>query len=337
MDGAAPLRVGLVGCGNHGRNLAEAVHRLDSMQLVACADPDEGAARRAATRAEGATCHPSLDLLVAETPVDAVVVATPHHLLAPLSLTALRHGKHVMAEKPIGLDEAQAAEIDSVAGDAGLCFMSGYSFRFSMARHVKNLLETGAVGEVRAITGSIGCGAMDTGWRADPATGGGPMLYVGSHLVDMVLWFLHDDPLEVVAHVETRPDTAAEATAAFQMRFEGGAVGQCLVTQASAGFAYDLRVHGTEGFVALRGYSFLQFDVEVVSDAVSAYREPTVIRPFSGPDNTDMMLMPELDEFAAAIREARPPSVTADDGRRVLRVIDAVRRSARQGRPVPVA
>ena len=329
---SSPLRVGLVGCGGHGSNLAEAVNRLATMDLVACADPDAEAARRAASRGSGATSHPSLDVLLAEAEVDGLVIATPHHLLAPLSLAGLRQGKHVFAEKPIGLDEGQAIEIEDVAAAADLCFMSGYSFRFSIARHVKQLLNQGAVGEIRAITGSIGCGAMDAGWRADPETGGGPLLYVGSHLIDLVLWFLEDGPRTVFAHTEMQSDTGVESTAAFMLQFDGGIPVQGLVSQT--GFAYDLRILGSEGCIALRGYNFLQFDIEVLSDAVPAYAEPTVIRPFSGRDNIDMMLVPELDEFAAAVRERRRPSITAEDGRRVLRVIDAIRESVSRGLPV---
>ena len=305
------------------------------MDLVACADPDQSAASRAASRGFSGTSHPSLDVLLAETEIDALVIATPHHLLAPLSLSALRHGKHVLAEKPIGIDESEAIEIDRVATAAGLCFMSGYSFRFSMARHIKDLLDEGVVGQIRAVTGSIGCGAMDEGWRADPATGGGPLLYVGSHLIDMVLWFLQDQPRLVFAQIEGRPDTGTERTAAFQLRFEGGVPVQGLVSQT--GFAYDLTIHGSDGWIGLHGYNFLQFEIEVFSDAFPAYREPTVIRPFSGRDNIDMMLVPELEEFAAAVRDQRPPSITAEDGRRVLRVIDAIRESARRNELVQLA
>lgn len=336
MNSSSALRTGLVGCGFHGTNLAEALTRVKGVDFVACADPDEAALRRATSRAAGLTTFPSLEALLAGTEVDTVVLATPHHLLAPLAVAALRAGKHVMAEKPIGLDEAEAIEVGKAAAEAGICFMSGYSFRFSMFRHLKSLLDQGVVGEVSAITGSIACGPMDDGWRAEPKTGGGPLLYVGSHLIDMVLWFLQAMPQTVSALVESRPGTGAEDVAAFQLRFEGGVLAQCLVTQASPGFAYDLTVHGREGWMRLRGYNFLQFEIEVFSKAVHAYAEPTVIRPFSGRDNIDMMLVPELEEFARAAREHRSPSITVEDGRRVLQVTDAIRESGRTGQPIHV-
>ena len=77
-----------------------------------------------------ASTHPSLDALLAASDVDAVIVATPHHLLAPLSLLAIRAGKHVLVEKPIALDEQQAKEVEFAAASGGLTCMAGYSFRF---------------------------------------------------------------------------------------------------------------------------------------------------------------------------------------------------------------
>src|SRR5207249_2671547 len=84
------LRVGLVGCGNHGGALAQAIVRSDLLRLVACADPDELAVHRAAALSGNVSVHASLDALLASTAVDAVVIATPHHLLAPMALASIR-------------------------------------------------------------------------------------------------------------------------------------------------------------------------------------------------------------------------------------------------------
>jgi UDP-N-acetyl-2-amino-2-deoxyglucuronate dehydrogenase len=333
MGDHGTLRVGLVGCGRHGLNLAEAIRRTPSMRLVACADTDDAATAQVLAVTPGASAHGSLNALLAGAQIDAVVVATPHDLLTPLSLTALRAGKHVMAEKPIGIDEREAAEIEAVAAAKDLRFMSGYSFRFSMLRYLRELLDSGAVGAIRGITGAMTYPPMDVGWKAAPESGGGPLLFVGSHLIDAFLWFLNE-PLEVYADVEVRPDTGAENTVSFQVRFADGVLTQGLVTQAASGFGYEIDIHGSEGRIVLRGHSFLQFDIEVVSRVIAAYREPTVIRPQASPDNVDMMLVPELKEFCEAVHQDRAPSITARDGRRVLKITDAIRESARIHGPV---
>ena len=66
--------------------------------------------------------------------MDAVVIAAPHHLLVPLSLTAIRSGKHLHIEKPMALDEFGAKEIEFAAASAGVTCMVGYSFRYGMGR-----------------------------------------------------------------------------------------------------------------------------------------------------------------------------------------------------------
>ena len=117
----------------------------------------------------------------------------------------------------------------------------------------------------------------------------------------------------------------------FQIRFAKGAAAQCVVTQVAPGFSFEVNLFGAVGRISLRGRNFLQFEIEVVSTALPGYAEPTIIRPLVRRDHITMMLVPELDEFAAAINGKRPPSITIADGRRVLRVLDAVAASGRSG------
>lgn len=326
------LRVGLVGCGSHGNALAQAIARTDCLRLVACADPDQPAASRAAAFGDAVSTHDTVDSLLAESDVDAVVIATPHHFLGPAAMSALRAGKHVLAEKPMALNEPEAKEVELAATRAGVSYMAGYSFRFSMASYVHDLLVAGVAGEIQAITGSIGTGPMNRGWLAYPETGGGPLLDVGCHLIDLILWFLADEPVGVYADVRRRADTGADESSAIQLRFSRGALAQCLVTQATSAFSYGIDLHGRTGKVALRGRNLLQFEIEVSSTSVATYREPTTIRPTVRRDKISTMLVPELEEFARSVRERRPPAVTASDGRRVLGVLDAIVESGRSGR-----
>jgi 1,5-anhydro-D-fructose reductase (1,5-anhydro-D-mannitol-forming) len=337
LDSQANLRIGLVGCGWHGQSLAEAIIRSNGLQLTACADPDQEAASRAASRATDVSTHTSVEALLAEREVDAIVIATPHNLLGPVALTALRAGKHVLAEKPIALSDREAAEIESAVTQAGVCYMAGYSMRFSMGRYVRELLDAGVVGNILAVTGSVCTGPLDGDWIAYPETGGGPMLFVGCHLVDLLLWCVGDSPVEVYATVQRRADTGADATSAFQLRFTKSIVAQFLVLQSASTFFYELDIHGSGGKLALRGRNFLQFEIEVSSNIVATYQEPTIIRPAVRRDNVTMMLVPELEEFARAIREHRAPSITIHDGRRVLQVLDAIVQSDRCKQPVSLA
>ena len=121
-----------------------------------------------------------------------MLVATPNHLLYPVSLAAIRAGKHVLAEKPIGLNAQEAAALEEEAARAGVRYMAGYCLRFWLARHVRDLLAAGVAGEIRALTGVFAREPLNDGWSAFTETGGGPLLFLGSHLVDMILWFAGD-------------------------------------------------------------------------------------------------------------------------------------------------
>jgi predicted dehydrogenase len=166
--------------------------------------------------------------------------------------------------------------------------------------------------------------------------GGGPLLYVGCHLVDFVLWFSGAAPVSVYADIRRRADTGTDELSAIQLQLASGVVAQLLVSQTQPTFSYDLRVYGTSGDVSLRGRNLFQAELEVFSTATEAFRDPATIRPVLRGDAISTMLVPELDEFAHSIFESRPPGVTAADGRRVLQVLDAVVESARVGQPVAI-
>ena len=338
MDGhQGPVRVGIVGCGYQGRLLAEAISRTSSLRVTACADPVQEAASSVAALAGQAEVYASVDELLAEAGVDAVMIATPHSLLSEAALAAIQAGKHVLAEKPIAVNEQQAARIEEAVRQAGICYMSGYSLRFFVAqRQVFGLLAAGGIGEIRAVTAGIGQGPLGD-WFAKPEMGGGALLYLGSHLVDEVLWFIQDEPVQVYAAVRHRPDTGTDETSAFQIRFAGGAIAQCLVTQAVEGWFDFVHIYGQEGRIGLASSNWLRYEISVSSRALPAYAEPTTICPGLSGDPIMMMLVPEVEEFAAAIQENRQPAVTATDGRKVLKVLDAVFESETAGYPVTLS
>lgn len=186
------------------------------------------------------------------------------------------------------------------------------------------------------IVGSISLGPVSEGWKARPERGGGPLLYIGSHLVDQILWYLGDDPVDVYAQIRYRADTGADETTTFQMRFAKGTVMQGVVSQAGAHFLNNLDIYGRHGFVGLHGGSF-NYTVEVLSNALPSYSQPTSIQVPQVPDLRILMHLPQLTEFAQAIREQRQPSCTVADGRRVLKVLDAFIKSDQAGQPVRIS
>jgi predicted dehydrogenase len=336
MEPEAQVRVGIVGCGYQGRLMAQAMAEISGLEMTACADPVRDAAAGVAALAGHSNVYLSAGGLLDKGEVDAVIVATPHDVLGEIAMAAMDAGKHVLAEKPIAINEQEAASIETVAAQAGVCYMAGYSLRFFVAQQqVYDLLAAGAVGEIQAIHAGIGQPPLSD-WFARAEMGGGALLYLGSHLVDEVLWYVHDEPIEVYADVQYRADTGTDETSAFQIRFAGGAVAQCLVTQAADSWFDFVNIYGREGCIGLKSSNWLRYEISVSSKTVQAYEQPTRIYPRLWGNPIMMMLIPELKEFAAAIREKRQPAITATDGRQVLKVLDGVFRSGRTGRPVEV-
>lgn len=325
------LRVGIVGCGYQGGILARTIQEGNVWQVTACADPDQDAAARLAAIGGQAAVHPSVQEMLQHSEMDAVIVATSNDSLYECSLAAIQAGKHVLTEKPVGMNEQEAAELEDAVEQAGITFMAGYSFRYLAAwQQVKKLLEAGAVGEIQTIMTSWSVDPFPEGWAARPETGGGPLLFLGSHLIDQILWYLGDDPVEVSATIRYRSDTKADETTNCQIRFAGGTVAQLLVSQAGHDSINNLDIYGRQGFIALRG----KHRVEVQSDVIPTYEQPTTIHFSQIPDLRILMLLPQLAEFAQAICERRQPSCTIKNGRTVLKVIDAIFKSDRDCQPV---
>jgi predicted dehydrogenase len=192
----APLRVGIAGCGLMGRKRAAA---LGPDALVGCYDVRPEAAKALAGD-YGAEPSSSLEELLGLKP-DVVIVATVHDQLAPLSVTALSGGAHVLVEKPAGMGTADVDRIAAAAAAAGKRVKVGFNHRFHPAvERAVTEARSGQHGEVlfmRARYGHGGRLGYEREWRADPArSGGGELVDQGMHLLDLSYWLLGALPLD---------------------------------------------------------------------------------------------------------------------------------------------
>lgn len=303
------LRLGIIGCGYQGQWLARAAAALPALRVVACADPDLYAAQAVATYAPDARLYTGAADLVQQPDVDAVCIATPHHLLAPCTLHAVEAGKHVLAEKPIALNLVEARQIEASVRRQGVTYMAGYSFRYLREpRLAHDLLTASAIGEIQAVSAGIGRSPMTGSWWVDPKAGGGPLLFIGSHLVDQLLWYLADRPVEVYADVRYHHSAGTDipgvdATSAFQIRFSRGAVAHCLVTDAADSWFAYLHLIGSAGKLHLAMPSFPHYTLTLQSQTAAPLEPPTS----AALDRDSLVLAKmraELADFAGAQRAA---------------------------------
>ncbi len=327
---ATDLRIALIGCGSHGATrLAPAIWHTDGLALSACVDVNTDAARK--TSHGVAEVLTSVEALTAGSYADAAVIAVPHDDLAPVTRACIEAGLHVLVEKPAGLNAAEASSVVEAAHKRGVTYMPAYCLRFNEVRtRASDLVRRGVVGNIRTLAAAKGSPPLP-GWLADPERGGGQLLFLGSHLVDQLLWLHRQPVIRAYAHITFRDDTGSDESISGVIEFADGVSATISLSQA-AGVAYDhLEITGDRGRIR-SDWKSGQIDIE--SSGAHEYRLPTV--EFVQSDPMQPMYDAEMAEFASAVHIGRPPSVDGHDAIRTLRVLDALRESAQRGVPLDV-
>lgn len=335
--------VALLGCGS----IAGPVHlrllrRHRGVRLVGVADPVADA-RALAERAGARAVADPLELL--EDPaVAAAVVCAPTDAHAELGLAALERGKHLFLEKPLATSVEDGVRLVEAA-EEGIVAAVGFNHRYHpLHLRAHELLEAGVLGPVRAIQTAfcqpLGAGEL-TSWRRSRASGGGVLLDLASHQVDLVRWLLADEVASVGAEIES--DVSEDDTARLELRTAAGV--------AVAGFfSYRaarcdvLRIIGTTGTIELDRYaSALRLSL-TRADAgdVRSRRDPPRwhprlwqlhrrLRPAYEPSYERL-----LAAFVAALHGQAVPLPTLADGLRSLEVVAAAEDAARARATVTV-
>jgi predicted dehydrogenase len=193
MGARAPRpRVGFLGVGWIGRHRMEAILATGAVEIAGIADASAEMAAAAATLAPGARLVSTLDELL-DLGLDAVVIATPSALHAAQAIRALECGAAVFCQKPLGRTAAEArAAVDAArAADRLLCVDLSYRFTEGM-RRIREIVRAGRLGRVYAVDLVFhNAYGPDKPWFYDPAlAGGGCVMDLGVHLVDLALWTL---------------------------------------------------------------------------------------------------------------------------------------------------
>jgi 1,5-anhydro-D-fructose reductase (1,5-anhydro-D-mannitol-forming) len=198
----------------------------------------------------------TLDEALTDSAVQAVYVATPVFLHAPQTMQALRAGKHVICEKPMAMNEAEARTMVQVAEESGKLFGVAYYRRcYPKVQRAKQLLQQGAIGKpvVAELTNHMWFdGSGSRSWLVDPArAGGGPLFDIASHRID-VLNFLFGKPVQVsgqwsnVVH-----HYAVEDNATAMIEYENDVRGIVDVRWHSKIARDECRLRGTEGEIEM--------------------------------------------------------------------------------------
>lgn len=266
-------RIGALGVGWIGRHRLAGVLDDGAARLVAVADPDADAARDAAALG-GAAVVDGLDALL-DRGLDGLLIATPSALHAEQARAALDRGVAVFCQKPLARTAAEACAVVDAARRADRLLGVDFSYRhIAGVAQMRELVEAGALGRVFAVELVFhNAYGPDKPWFRDPArSGGGCLIDLGVHLVDLALWMLPGARVVEVAGqcfaggVAARPDRC-EDYAAATLRLADGAVVRLVTSwnlHAGQDAVIEAAFRGTAGAVTLHnvGGSFYDFRAE---------------------------------------------------------------------------
>ncbi|WP_120009344.1 Gfo/Idh/MocA family protein [Teichococcus vastitatis] len=269
-------RLGFLGIGWIGRHRLQAIAETGVAEIAALAEPDPDMLEDAAQLVPGARCVGSLEELLAQE-LDGLVIATPSALHAEQSIQALRRGVAVFCQKPLGRTAPEVQAVVEAARDADRLLAVDLSYRFTEGmRRIRELVRNGELGRIHAVDLVFhNAYGPDKKWFYDPAqSGGGCVMDLGVHLVDLALWTLGFPVVERVSgtlfaggeRLTARPGRVEDyATAQIDLQ-DGTALRLACSWRLQAGCdaMISAAFYGTGGGAALRNIdgSFYDFTAE---------------------------------------------------------------------------
>ena len=322
------MRIGLIGLGKAGLRHAEALRKSGEAEIVGVADPAAAAARAAAEL--GAPLLASYEALLAEVPMDGVVVSLPHAMLAQAAVAAARRGVHVLLEKPMGVTTSEAREVTHACREAGVRLMVNFVHRFRFEyRQAFAALRAGAIGRPVLFVDIMASGRGDMPpwvWRRE-AAGGGMLMYNGIHSVDRLAWLAGAPITQVSAALGTFSfPVELEDSAVATLTFANGCLGALVQHKSDAAVTlgtWQTMVYGTRGAMQIVTGSHLE---------IAGEKERATSRVAE-----DDRFLGAAREFIAAVREGRDPSPSGEEGVHALAATLALYEAASEGRAVAVA
>ena len=328
MERNRRLRWALLGVGDVARKLvAGCMQRLPEVELIAACRRDEAKLREFAQQFGIARAYSDMESLLGDDDIDAVYVTTPHRLHCRHTVAAARAGKHVLVEKPMAMNAEECREMIRACRDGGVRLGVAYYRRtLPIVQEAKRLLDDGALGRPVLFRGHYPSGLVDLPpdharyWLMQREAGGGSLLGVGSHVIDLFL-HLGGSIVEVsgaVDRVVTFGD--ADDMAAMVCRFENGALGLVSSSYNSPSGTCPIEISGTEGRLT---FDAIPRDTVCVlrSGQMEEVKVPEIPR-----EDLDLEL---IRSFTSHVTRGAAFAVPGEEGMRATVVMDALVEASR--------
>jgi predicted dehydrogenase len=345
MSTPNPLRLGIVGAAGIARQFTRDLIGSPSVRIDAIASRSAESAAAFAAAQGIARHHGSYEALLADPAIDAIYLPLPNSMHAEWAIRAAAHGKHVLCEKPLALDAAEARAMFEAARRHGVKLLESYPWWFQpQTRELVALLEGGVVGTVRLVQASFGFTLPNpqTNIRLKPELGGGVLLDAGSYTLSVIRLAMGCAPARVRADA-TWADSGVDLSAMATLFFADGRRAQLSCTMEAAGHR-RATIAGTRGTIETE---YLNHTSDLPRGDAYGYL-PGQLRVRRGTTNNipfDDIHAPTGSGFRFAA-EAFAKMVAEDDGAAIRRyeaasidiaaTLAALRISARESREVAV-
>ena len=334
MTATTKLRWGILGAARINERLMPAILQAANAELVAIASRRPGAA--AATLAKyapdqtGIRAYDDLQLLLDDADVQAIYLPMANQEHGEWALRAIRHGKHVLVEKPLALRVADIEAIETAARERNLTVMEGFMYRFHPQHaRVQELIASGIIGEVRSVRSSFSFimrPARLYRLAEDVSKGGGAMWDIGPYAIHSARWCFDTPPVAVTA-LAKYVDSGADITTSGVIDFGEGKHAHFDVSfEWARQSIYE--VTGTQGGVRCHAAWRLPEDVPVVSWWTEDGKGEEEKLPLA-----DHFVL-EVEHFSACVLNGNTPLLSLEDAKANCRTINAVLQSAASGRTV---
>ncbi len=324
------VNFGIVGFGLHAvKRLMPGFAESSNCRVVALSRRDMEKAKRSAAQFNIPFSFDSAEDLCRLPEVDVVLVTTPNALHLPDVLTAIRHGKHVLCEKPMGINAAQCEQMVEAARAAKVLLGVAQVFRFEdSTAWFRSQIAEGKIGIpvfARSEFSFMASPQHPRSWIRDAAiAGGGPIPDIGVHCIDALRYVLQDDVTRVMARATFNEPGTVEEVASLLLEFSRGTLATVIVS-FRAEYRTPMEFVGENG--VLRGDNALTVDRRVVLELT---RGGNVVETVTV--NNASAYARQVDAFAdAAERGSRFP-IPGEDGWQNQLILDAAFRSVRSGK-----
>ena len=343
------VRVGLLGYGAIGHEHSRAVRSVEGLALTAVCDTSAARREAAEAAAPGIATSADADALLARDDVDLVVVSTPPSTHASWARRAIRAGKHVVVEKPFAIRTEEADAVMAEAKEAGRLAVVYQNRRFDPDHlAVRRAVTTGALGDVFHIETFVGgYGHPCNLWHSDEGVSGGAFYDWGSHVLDQILDIVPAEIEHVTAATHKRRwfDVTNADHSRVTIRFVDGVEAEFVHSDLAAALKPRWYVLGTQGTLVARWRTekiVSRNDIgTLVEDVLAPADAPPLLELYGADGSVTRLATPAAEpyafhrELADRLRLGLPMTVTAQQSRRVLAVMEAATLSAEDsGRPV---